>query len=338
MARRLTRGLERLLDLVPYGLDLADLRELVEDDLVRDEVLAMVAGDDVVGRTNIPRIRPILVALAARATGAKAVDAEAQHAAELLHLALRVHDLALGREGGRRRRVARRLVRSVGWITGNRLTIRALEIARHTEPGVLEELLSALRAFSEAQALSRELVGEIANEDDWKDHADAHTGALFAFCCRAGGHLGGAGPRELAALGRYGRHVGRLWHVAEDVSVLAFGDPALHVVARASTGRPVLPVVVAARQEPSIAERWARLGSDVDPDPEEARALAGELRRLGIPGSREIMAEESWRARRALRVLPDTTYRNGMDRLAAEMVKAGLERAPRKGRVSPALE
>lgn len=315
---RVARGLDRLFELVPSGVDLAELRELVAGDLPSDEQFAMMAGEALVGTAPIPRIRPILVALAARAIGASSVDPEAQHAAELLHLALRVHDLALGREGGKRRRVARRLVRSVGWVTGNRMTIRALELSRVSRPGVMEEILEALRAFADAQSLSRELVGEVPTEAEWREHADAHTGALFAFCCRSGGHVGGARPRELSALGRYGRHVGRLWHVAEDVSILEFGDPALHLVHRAGTGRPALPVVVAAARDPEIGEAWATLAHE--PDPEVARRLAPRIRALGVPRSREVMLEESFCARTAIRALPESRYRAGMEALAAGIV------------------
>jgi octaprenyl-diphosphate synthase len=328
--RGLRRGFERLLDLVPTGVELGGLHDLVEADLVGDDALADVAHSahggsaGFVGRSDVPRIRPILVALAARATGASAVDEETQHAAELLHLALRVHDLALGREGGRRRRVARRLARSAGWLTGNHLVLRALELSRHAAPGVMEELLEALRAFSDAQSLSRELVGVVPTEADWAEHADAHTGALFAFCCRAGGHLSRAPARELLALGQFGRHMGRLWHVAEDVSVLDYGEPALHLVARASAGRPVLPVVFAGAIDPRAALAWQRLAAEGDPD--QARWLAEALRVHGVPQSREVMAQESWRARRAIRALPESSYRAAMERLAAQVAKAGSRR------------
>lgn len=329
---RLSRGVDRLLDLVPSGLELSFLSSLVEDDLVDDDALIAIIGDgpSFIGRSDIPRIRPVLVALAARAIGAPSVGTEAQHAAELLHLALRVHDIALGREGGKRRRVARRIARSLGWITGNHLTIRALELARHSSPGVLEELLEALRSFSEAQALSRELVGQPPTEEDWLDHADAHTGALFSFCCRAGGRLGGTGSRELLALGRYGRHVGRLWHIAEDVSVLEHGDPALHLLARATAGRPVLPVVFACAVDPRAAELWLSLSEDGNPS--DARELAVRLRSKGVLKSREVMLQESWSARRAIRALPESSYRLAMERLAAEVAKAGSGSSRAKGR------
>jgi geranylgeranyl pyrophosphate synthase len=198
------------------------------------------------------------------------------------------------------------------------MTIRALELSRVSSPGVMEELLETLRSFADAQSLSRELVGEVPVEQDWREHADTHTGALFAFCCRSGGHLGGATPRELSALGRYGRHVGRLWHIAEDVSILEFGDPSLHLVQRAGSGRPVLPVVVAALQDPDVGVAWARLANE--PNPEAARALAPRIRALGVPRSREVMLEESFCARKAVRGLSESSYRTAMEKLAAGIV------------------
>jgi geranylgeranyl pyrophosphate synthase len=327
---RLKRGIDRLLDLVPRGVELDTVHAAVADDLIGDDHVADAAdgagftrnGTAAPGRTDFPRVRPILVALAARATGASKVDSEAQHAAELLHVALRVHDAALGQEGGRRRRVARSLARHVGWVTGNQLTLRALELSRASAPGVLEELLEALRSFADAQVLSRELVGGVPSEEDWLEHADAHTGALFTFCCRAGGHLSGADLSLLGALGRYGRHMGRVWHVAEDLSVLDHGVPSLHLVTRARGGRPALPVVLAAERDPSVGADWARLVSE--PDAALARSVAERVHQLGVPESREVMLRESWKARAALGVLPASRYRSAMERFAAEIVKAGV--------------
>ena len=340
---RLSRGIDRLLDLVPRGIELDTVQAPVVGDLVGDDAVAdaaggaphktgMAPGSSAMRppKTDFPRVRPILVALAARATGASAVDREAQHAAELLHVALRVHDAALGESGSRRRRVARAIAhrampgvsRSIGWITGNQLALRALELSHASAPGVLEELMDALRSFSDAQALSRELAGGVPVEEDWLEHADAHTGALFAFCCRAGGRLSGADLALLGALGRYGRHMGRVWHVAEDLSVIDHGVPSLHLVTRARGGRPVLPVVLAAERDPSIGEGWKRLATE--PDPVEARELADQLKKLGVPESREVMLRESWKARAALGALAPSRYRAAMERFAAEIVKAGV--------------
>ena len=325
---RLSRGVVRLLELVPAGVELAALRDLVRDDLVDDAGLDDLLGrerETALKRTDIPRVRPILVVLAAKAAGASQVDGDTQYMAEMLHTALSVHDLALGRVGGRRRRVARRIVRSsMSWLSGNHVTLRALELARYSEPAILEDLVDTLRHFSDSQALAEELRGtNDASEDDWLEHADGHTAALFTFCCRAGGHLAQASNPEVRALGRYGRHVGRLWHIAEDLSGLLHHDGGEHLLLRASMGRPMLPVIVATRQDVSIARLWQSVveGGDLDEAAELARRL-GTSRGLGV--AREVMVREAWCARRALGALPKSSYRSALDRLAGGIARAGL--------------
>lgn len=325
--------MDGLLDPVPVGAGLDRARELVAADLVRDDAVIDLVGRRRVTeehplrrRADIPRIRAILVALCARAAGAAHVDGEAQYTAELLYLALVVHDVALGQKGGRRRRAARSLVRrSATWLGGNHLSLRALELARTSHPAVLDELVDTLRACAEAQALSEALQGEVPVLQDWEEHADGHTGALFGFCCRVGAHLGGASPRALAALGRYGRHMGRLWHVAEDVSALRFGDAGAHLHARGPTGRPMLPIVRAAEVAPDgVRELWCALPSaqTLEPADELARLVAstGAIRR-----ARAAMLTESWHARRALRVLPESPYRSGLDALSRSIAQASLQ-------------
>lgn len=314
-----------LADHVPAGVTLADVGEAVGPDLVDDadlrDLLRDLHVDEVLrDRGNIPRVRPILVALAARASGAQAVDDEIQHAAELLHLALQFHDVALGREGGRRRRVVRRFVRSFGWLGGNHFTVRALELVRATRPDALADVVDTMREFAEGHALSQDLIGGRApRREDWSEHADTHTGALFAFCCRAGGSVATASTEARTSLARYGRHLGRLWHVAEDLSALLHTDPAEHLRRRASAGRPLLPVVLAIESDPSVAPAWRSVVRD------PSAPLGDLVRRATQPAvqsaCRDVMLVESFSARRALHELPASRYRTAMEKLAISLVR-----------------
>jgi len=323
------------------GKELREVRDLVADDLVDEAGLRDLMGrmeqldledapspfegmaSEAGHSTEIPRIRPILVALAARAAGAPEVDGQAQVVAELLHLALGAHDLALGRPRSLRRRVARKVIRrSVSWVAGNHLTLRALELSRHGGPELLEELVETLRAFSDAQALASTLVGSVPDEDDWLEHADVHVGALFSFCCRVGGILARAPLAQRSALGRFGRHMGRLWHVAEDVAQLEHGDAATYLLHRAATGRPALPIVHLLQRHPEHRDAWLALA--VEPDRALAAELVDAVRAAGLHASREVMLQESWRARRALQGLPTSRYRRSMERLASGVAKSGF--------------
>jgi geranylgeranyl pyrophosphate synthase len=306
---------------------------LADDDIAPEEDLGVMfdslLGDDpfahdLLRASRVPRVRPILVVLAARAAGASAVDKELHYAAELLYGALTVHDVALGGRG-RRRRIARRVLRrSMGWLGGNQLMLRAMELVRHvSSPEVLDELLEAVRAFSEAQLLANELLDEgVPTVALWEEHADGHTGALFAFCCRAGALVSGCEDRQVTALGRYGRHLGRMWHIAEDLVLLQGEDGADKLLKRALAGRPIFLVTQALELDPSLAGPWRALVDD--PREDRAEELLERMRDLRAgQATREVMVREGWAALAALQSLDDGAYRTALERLAS-----GLMRAP----------
>jgi geranylgeranyl pyrophosphate synthase len=328
----LARNQAQPLHWIPDGAELHVASALVQDDLVPTDGLIELVGPDhfvtddpLLGAPELPRIRPVLVALTARAAGATEVDGETQYVAELLHLALLVHDLALGREGGLRRRVARRLLRrSVGFLTGNHLTLRALELARSRRPELSDAILDTLREFADGQASLRVLQeGVVPDRQDWAHHADTHTGALFGFCCRAGGFVANADLSERLALGRYGRALGRLWQVAEDVSALRHGDAGRHLLSRALEGRPVLPVICAAELEPDIGQDWADLVRT--PSLPHAERLAGRvLATGGLTLAAQVMVRDAWAARLALKKLPPSPFRDALDALPDRLARAGI--------------
>lgn len=312
--------------------ELPPLRSLHE--LVGDEVLPHGAfdgfdeedGEEIVPferGPEFPRIRPILVVLAARASG-QCSDADLQRTAEMLHHALAVHDVALGREGGRRRRVARKVLkRSVTWLGGNHLTLRALELAQAARPDVLGDLLATVREFADGHELMAELqTGRPPTRDDWLEHADRHTGALFSFCCRVGAKTAVERGTE-EALARFGRHLGRLWHIAEDLTVLRDEAFAPALMARAMAGRPMLPVAAAIERDPSIGRLWEQIV--LHPSHGAAEWLAGLVAEAGgLTAARERMLTESWNARQALSMVPESHARKGLEKLVDTVAVASI--------------
>lgn len=327
-------GLEQLLHFVPPMPDLDAIHHLVDDDLPSADQLRGLLGEmdqdgpleDLLCGDKGPRVRSMLVALSCRAVeeAPGRVDLEVQHAVELLHLALVLHDLTLGpRPEGRRRRLAKALFRhGVGILGGNMLTVRSLELARHaSSPEVLGELVDTLGEISRGQAVARQMAqGAIPGAADWEEHADGHTGALFAFCCRAGAHLAQRGDMSLVnAVGRFGRHLGRAWHIAEDLAMVGQGD-FQDWLERALAGRPALPIAEAASASPEFAVQW----SDWVRRPERTRL--DELAKLvadtdGPSRARRVLTREVWVARQALRRIPNSPYRSALDRLAANLAR-----------------
>lgn len=300
---------------------------------LEEAIIGLVDGDglppgltpDVLFEGGMPRMRPILVVLAGRAAAERDADPQAAFEvaaiAEMLQGAIRLHDMALGRRDGRRRRAARRVLRGAGSLLGaNHLTLRALELARRAPaPEILGETLELLRDVGAGHALGEACRTRPATVADALLFAEEHSGALFAFTCRAGGHLVHAGRPAITGLGRYGRHVGIAWKLAED---LALFDPATggrQLAHHAAAARPVFPIAWANAKDPAIDPLWRRLGG-VGYDDAVATELTDRVRSLGGVGAgREAMIRETWAARRALRPLPPSPARDSLDRLAASL-------------------
>ena len=285
---------------------------------------------------GVPRVRPVLVLLSARAVGrpegGPELDLSAtEHvaaAAELLHFAVLLHDAALGRQGGRRRRVARRLLgRTVGVLGGNYLTIRALELSRTSStPEILGDLLETLRDISEGHGMRQGLHDRVPTVAEAMAIAENHTGTGFRFACRAGARLAGASRASVTALGRYGHHTGVAWALAEDLNAF---DPQLSLMApggiidRAETGRAGHTLAFAATRDPGLPALWTELLQDAT----DARADAFRARVAAtgaLSATRRRIAQESWAARRALQALPESIAREALDRIAAGVAQGEL--------------
>jgi geranylgeranyl pyrophosphate synthase len=270
-----------------------------------DALTSLASGDglppglepEVLFAGGVPRIRPVLVMLASRSTANQreadaAAAAEVAYAAELLHTAIRLHDVALGRQHGRRRRAARRA----------------------PAPDVLGDALDALREVSEGQALGEQLRARPASATDAVQLAEGHTGAVFAFACRAGGRLGGASRTAVTGLGRYGRHVGVGVHVAEELAALERGDDPWLLASRPT----IYPVAWAGERDPEVSVLWRRL--QASPEAKLAEALRVAVRDAGgLQASRELLVGQSWAARKALAGVDDTPAREQLDRIATAL-------------------
>jgi geranylgeranyl pyrophosphate synthase len=277
---------------------------------------------------GVPRIRPLLLLLAARAESAEhapdpEVAFEAACVAELIQGAILLHDKALGRQEGRRRRVARRVLRSAShWLGANHLTLRALEIARHLPaPEILGDVLDTLREVAEGQSLGEELRQRAATPAEALQHVEGQAGAVFAFACRAGGRLGQLDRQGIAGLSRYGRHIGVAWQLSEDLSSFEQPEARQALLRDAVWTRPLYPVAWATDQDPQILSLWERLREE--DDDQVAEDLAEGVRSGGgLVAGRAALIRQTWAARQALQTLPDTPAREAMDRIAASLARA----------------
>lgn len=285
--------------------------------LVKGEGLPPDLTREALLRGGLPRIRPVLVVLAARAQAAgqslePQVAVEAATMAELLHAAIWLHDAALGRPQGRRRRAALRVLHGVG---ANHLTLRALELARVLPaPGLMGEVLDTWRELADA----RPAFGRECSASDALAHVEARSGTMFSFACRVGGRLAGADLTELSGLSRYGRNMGVAWQLTSELASFESVELRRELVRDASAGRPLYPFAWASERDAEVTRLGAALAQRFAPS--LADELAGRMQAAGgLQASREAAVTAAWHARRALHDLPDSPARQDLDRLARSL-------------------
>lgn len=302
-----------------------------------DTIGAIAAGEglppglepEVLFAGGVPRVRPVLALLASQIAeeGDPAAAAEVATIAELLQAAIRLHDAALGRQHGLRRRAARRVLGGAAqWLGANHMTLRALELARRAPtPEILGDALDTLREVSEGQALGEAVREREATVAEAEQLAEGQTGAVFSFSCRAGARVGGAERAVVSSLGRYGRHVGVGVHIVEEMVLLERAGTeereARPEAWRLLPGRPVLyPVAVAGTRDPRIHALWRRLRRS--PDPGVARELVEGIGRAGGFGAgREAVVQHAWAARRALQGVPDGKAKEALEGIASSLLR-----------------
>ena len=211
----------------------------------------------------------------------------------------------------------------MGWLGANHMTLRALEISRHAPaPELVGDVLDTLREIADGHVLSQSIDGRVATPEECKELASGYTGAVFDFACRSGARIAGGDRAVVSGLGRFGRHAGVAWHMADDLAVMAVPDEDLAeaIEDRLQKHSPNYAVSLGAIEDPRISEIWMdfRRGAiDVD----NALEL-GAHRGCGCawPGRRQL-AEQSWRARTALNALRPSPDRDALDTLVANLAK-----------------
>jgi geranylgeranyl pyrophosphate synthase len=225
-------------------LALADGRiHAVLADLGRDSILADLGAQYVqpavehLFRDGGKLLRPLLVLLAARSVGIIAPSrreavVRAAAAVELIHTASLAHDDMV--DGSAQRRGSPSLHAAFGNTTavlvGDLFYARFFrEIARlpATVPSLrmrlLDDFLAVTGRMCEGEILEEQMRAEnrIPSLEVYLHITDAKTADLLSMCCRAGSLLNDAAERRADTLAEYGRALGLLFQIADD---LADGD------------------------------------------------------------------------------------------------------------------
>jgi len=272
-----------------YGVDLEAVEAQLSANLTSQVPLVGEVCRYVLGSGG-KRFRPMLLAASARMAGADAVPGQAYQPIALLgcvieyiHTATLLHDDVVDEGEVRRGQDAARTVwgNAGSVLVGDYLYARALALS--VSQGNIEgvrELTEAVERMSEGEVFQLSVCGDLRIvEDDYIQIVDLKTAALMRAACVVGGLLGKVTPKQLEALGTYGRNVGIAFQVADDTldyqaDVDVFGKslgvdlkegkitlPLLYALQRCTeTERQRLTEIIAMDEEPSSEDLRFTLG------------------------------------------------------------------------------
>lgn len=311
------------------GDPLSDARRLVAEDLAEVERLLVAALT-----TRVPpldagaghllgsggkRVRALLTVLAGQAAGVPTSWARRlAAAAELTHAASLCHDDVLDRGELRRGRatVRVRFGDAMSILLGDLCLVQAFALLAEPElTPASASLARAVVAMAEGEVVQASRAGRVdLGAAEYLEVADAKTGALLCWCAT----LGGLAPAALRhALDDYGRALGRVYQIVDDVLDLSSGGLSGKLAGQdLRGGTTTLPVLLAAADSSEVREQLRWLDAGV-PDLEAADALVEAVRASGaLQQARELAHAEADRAVAVLAILPESSHRDALEILA----------------------
>ncbi len=211
------------------------------------------------------RVRPTAVLLAAACFGPiPAAAREVAVAVELVHSATLLHDDVID-EGDVRRGApaARRLWgNAVSVLAGDLALVHALQRTATHAPELLPSLLGTLRQLVDGEIIQLRGRREIdLEEDTYRAVLELKTASLFAWAARSGARVGGASETEADRLAQFGQQLGFAFQLVDDVLDYSGHATGKSLFADLREGKVTLPLIIAVRRIPALAELVRRIHS-----------------------------------------------------------------------------
>jgi heptaprenyl diphosphate synthase len=316
------------------------------DDLVRvEEALrsAVQTGDpfltDVASHligAGGKRIRPALALCSGYAAGQEPVSEDVVTGAvavELVHLGSLYHDDVIDEASTRRgvESVNHRWSNIVAILAGDFLLARASSLAASLGVEVAGILAATIGELCQGQVLELQRLYDV-NRDEaaYFGSIAGKTAALMATACRIGAIVGGLDRPAVESLTDYGRQVGMIFQIVDDVLDLTATDEQLGKPSGLDLAEGIytLPVIFALRSSPELR---ALLGRPLDPDGvAQGRALTCAD---GAVGHALAVAEEH--AAQAARVLAEAKLDDGVSEALNRLCRSIIDRSRSASTVTP---
>jgi heptaprenyl diphosphate synthase len=218
------------------------------------------------------RIRPALALCAGYAADADGPVSDdvvtGAVAVELVHLGSLYHDDVIDEAATRRgvESVNHRWSNIVAILAGDFLLARASSLAASLGVEVAGILAATIGELCQGQVLELQRLYDV-NRDEaaYFGSIDGKTASLMASACRIGAIVGGLDRPTIEALTAFGRHVGMVFQIVDDILDLTASDQELGKPSGLDLAEGIytLPVIYALRSSPDLR---ALLGQPLDPD------------------------------------------------------------------------
>jgi octaprenyl-diphosphate synthase len=269
------------------------------------------------------RLRPLLVLLAARACGASGqAHIEAAAFIEFIHTATLLHDDVVDSSSLRRGRdTANQLFgNQASVLVGDFVYSRSFQMMASLESHrVMQIMAEATNTIAEGEVLQLMNARDPeTTEQRYLEVIHRKTARLFEAGAEVAAVLTDSSQEIQRALATYGRHLGTAYQLVDDILDYR-SDPAQrgkNLGEDLAEGKPTLPLIHAMRhgtaaQREAIREAIAN-GGVMQLGPMIAAIEATG----GLEYATELARREALAALAALRPLPDSTYKRGLDALA----------------------
>jgi heptaprenyl diphosphate synthase len=308
----------------------------VEHDLARLETLmaeSVIFGDDYLDSVTThliyaggKRLRPLL-AVASATSGAREATQEdllGGVACELMHLASLYHDDVMDEAEIRRNvpSVNARHGNSVAIVAGDYLMARSAAIAADLGTEIAGLLARTLAWLTRGQVSEVRTCYDVSrSETDYFAAIEGKTASLMSASCRVGAITAGRPTAEVDALSEFGRSLGMIFQLRDDILDVISTDSELGKAAGQDLAEGIytLPTLVALGDAQVGGDLRSMLGDALDEaDRERARKLV--MATNGVTATVRVAEQHVATAQSALAAVPDVELQRGFSALAASLL------------------
>lgn len=304
--------------------------QMVEEEIrrsIRSEQPILTEICEYVISSGGKRMRPGVTILSYLAnTGDKVEEAVKIAAAfEMIHSATLIHDDINDRSEMRRGRPSayKKYGLQQALVSGDFLFVKAFAIGGFFNEEIVSLVADACTAIAESEIVQLEREGEIAPVEVYLNIIEGKTAKPIMAGARIGAYLANAEPPRIHSMGEYGLNIGMAFQIVDDILDIVGTEKTLGKPRMVDffEGKATLPLIHA-MEDSEVGARLSQLfhkKGKADKDIEEASALIS--RTNAVERARVKAKEYAEKALSAIKDLPDSQYKQGLERLAWMVVE-----------------